>query len=246
MIREFRLQFSAQTLAGALWDYGEDVLAERALALTEDALRDVWRIATEFDDPDYPLPVEGPAPRLTKAHVMAFAGVAYFDGEVRPLTRLRRRPQRGRPPAYSETFVPPPIVPADSTPLPSIFVVGAIFVRGRRILATQRGYGDYAGWWEFPGGKVEPGEEPEAALAREIREEMDTEIRIDRFYCITEYDYPKFHLRMRCYLCTLPGEEVTLLEHAGARWVGRADVFTLKWLGADLPVIHKLICDGVI
>jgi len=128
----------------------------------------------------------------------------------------------------------------------SISVVGAIIVRDGKLLAAQRGYGDYAGWWEFPGGKVEPGEEPEAALVREIKEELDTEITIDRFFCVAEYDYPKFHLSMRCYLCTIIGKEVRLLEHSGAEWVGREDVFSLKWLGADLPVIERLVAEGVI
>jgi len=121
------------------------------------------------------------------------------------------------------------------------FVVGAILLRDRKIFATQRGYGDYIGWWEFPGGKVEPGEEPEAALKREIREELDAEIVIDRYFETTEYDYGDFYLTMRCYLCTLaPGEEVSLLEHLSARWVGRDEIHALKWLAADLPIIESL------
>ncbi|MDR3225835.1 MAG: (deoxy)nucleoside triphosphate pyrophosphohydrolase [Clostridiales Family XIII bacterium] len=122
-----------------------------------------------------------------------------------------------------------------------ISVVGAILLQSGKILAAQRGYGDYAGWWEFPGGKVEPGEEPEAALKREIKEELDAEIRIDRYFETTEYDYGDFYLSMRCYLCTLaPGEEVSLLEHLSAKWVGRDEVHTLKWLAADIPVIESL------
>jgi 8-oxo-dGTP diphosphatase len=121
------------------------------------------------------------------------------------------------------------------------FVVGAILLRDRKILATQRGYGDYAGWWEFPGGKVEAGEEPETALKREIKEELDAEIIIDRYFETTEYDYGNFYLSMRCYLCTLAsGEEVSLLEHLSAKWVGRDEVYALKWLAADIPIIKSL------
>jgi 8-oxo-dGTP diphosphatase len=130
--------------------------------------------------------------------------------------------------------------------LKTIHVVGAVIVRGGKVLATQRGYGDYAGWWEFPGGKIEPGEAPEAALRREIREELDTEISIGRFLCTTEYDYPKFHLSMRCYLCSIEGREIKLVEHKSAAWVNRDDIFSLKWLGADLPVIEHIISEGVI
>ncbi|MCL1897087.1 MAG: (deoxy)nucleoside triphosphate pyrophosphohydrolase [Clostridiales bacterium] len=128
----------------------------------------------------------------------------------------------------------------------TIYVAGAVIVKGYRLLATQRGYGDYAGWWEFPGGKIEPGEAPEAALVREIKEELDADILIDRFFCTTEYDYPKFHLSMRCYLCSLTGDGISLLEHSSALWLGRDDIYTVKWLGADLPVIEDLIMQGVI
>jgi 8-oxo-dGTP diphosphatase len=127
-----------------------------------------------------------------------------------------------------------------------IRVACAIIVRDGRVLSTQRGYGDYAGWWEFPGGKIEPGEAPEDALVREIREELDAEIAIDRFFCSTEHEYPKFHLVMQCYLCTLLSRDVRLLEHRGAAWVGHESAYALKWLEADLPVIEQLIAEGII
>ena len=133
-----------------------------------------------------------------------------------------------------------------SVGLKTVYVAGAIIIRDGKLLATQRGYGDYAGWWEFPGGKIEPGEEPEAALAREIKEELAADILIDEYFDTTEYDYPKFHLSMRCYLCSLIDEDISLLEHRSALWLGRDDVFSVKWLGADLPIIEKLIEQGLI
>ena len=128
----------------------------------------------------------------------------------------------------------------------TIKVAGAVIIRDRKLLATQRGYGDYAGWWEFPGGKVEPGEEPEAALARELGEELVADIAIGEYFDTVEYDYPQFHVSMRCYLCSLESEGVSLLEHSSAVWLGRDSIYSVKWLGADLPVIEKLIGQGII
>ena len=100
-----------------------------------------------------------------------------------------------------------------------IEVVAAIIVRDGRIFATQRGYGEWKDWWEFPGGKIEPGESTEDALKREIREELATEIEVDELLTTVEYDYPKFHLTMQCYLCTIISGDLTLLEHEDARWL---------------------------
>ena len=98
-----------------------------------------------------------------------------------------------------------------------IYVVAAIIKRDDEVFATQRGYGNYKDWWEFPGGKVETGETPEQALAREIREELAADISVDDYLKTVEYDYPEFHLSMACYWCTLKDERLTLLEHKAAR-----------------------------
>ena len=121
-----------------------------------------------------------------------------------------------------------------------IEVVAAIIRKEDKIFATQRGYGDFKNWWEFPGGKMEAGETPEEALKREIREELSTEIRVDKFICTVEYDYPKFHLTMHCFLCSLLTEALHLNEHEAAKWLTKEDWESVKWLPADLEVIEKL------
>ena len=121
-----------------------------------------------------------------------------------------------------------------------INVVAAIIVRDGKILATQRGYGEYKDGWEFPGGKVEPGETPEQALAREIREELDTEISVGEKLAQVEYDYPDFHLSMGCYLCAVRSGSLTLKEHESARWLGAEELDQVAWLPADLSVIELL------
>ena len=112
--------------------------------------------------------------------------------------------------------------------------------KGDKIFATQRGYGDFKDWWEFPGGKMEAGEAPEEALVREIREELSTEISVDEFLCTVEYDYPKFHLTMHCYLCSLQTDALHLNEHEAAKWLAKDDLYSVKWLPADLEVIEVL------
>ena len=119
-------------------------------------------------------------------------------------------------------------------------VVAALICRDGEVFATQRGYGDYKDWWEFPGGKVEPGETPEEALRREIREELDTEIEVGDYLMTIEYDYPDFHLSMRCYLCTITEGYPVLLEHEAARWLTADTLDTVSWLPADQTIIDRL------
>ena len=123
-----------------------------------------------------------------------------------------------------------------------IEVVAAIIRKGDKIFATQRGYGDFKDWWEFPGGKMEAGETPEEALKREIREELSAEISVGELLCTVEYDYPKFHLTMHCYLCTLVGEALHLNEHEAARWLTKEELDSVKWLPADEIVIGEVRC----
>lgn len=119
-------------------------------------------------------------------------------------------------------------------------VVAAIIQRDGLVYATQRGYGEWKDWWEFPGGKVEPGESREEALIREIREELIAEIKIGQQLCTVEYDYPTFHLVMHCYLCALASGQLTLLEHEAARWLSQQELDSVEWLPADKVVVEKL------
>ena len=146
-----------------------------------------------------------------------------------------------------------------------IEVVAAIIRKGDKIFATQRGYGDFKDWWEFPGGKMEAGESPEEALIREIHEELSTEISVDEFLCTVEYDYPNlavgracsrsenskqglvssrstaaFHLTMHCYLCSLLSEALHLNEHEAAKWLTNDELDSVEWLPADLEVVEKM------
>lgn len=119
-----------------------------------------------------------------------------------------------------------------------IEVVAAIIREGDRVLATQRGYGEFEGMWEFPGGKIEPGEERKEALKREIDEELAVEIEVEEFVCAVEYDYPNFHLTMHCYFCSIAKGEVELLEHKSARWLRRDELNSVEWLPADVGIIN--------
>ena len=109
-----------------------------------------------------------------------------------------------------------------------------------RIFATQRGYGDWKDYWEFPGGKIEPAETPQQALTREILEELDTRIIIERPVTTVEYDYPTFHLTMHCYWCSLAGPSPTLKEHEAARWLPKDQLRSVRWLPADLSILDLL------
>ena len=121
-----------------------------------------------------------------------------------------------------------------------IEVVAAIICDCNRIFATQRGYGEWKDWWEFPGGKMEPGETPEAALQREIREELATEISVENLITTVSYDYPNFHLTMHCYLCNVKSGSLTLLEHEAAKWLTRDELSSVKWLPADEEVVDMI------
>lgn len=121
-----------------------------------------------------------------------------------------------------------------------IEVVAAVIRKDGRVFATQRGYGDWKGWWEFPGGKIELGETPEEALRREIREELQADVSVDEFLCTVEYDYPKFHLTMHCYFCSLLSETFHLNEHEAAQWLKADELDNVRWLPADVMVVEEL------
>ena len=112
-----------------------------------------------------------------------------------------------------------------------------------RIFATQRGYGDYKDWWEFPGGKMEAGETPEEALKREIWEELETRIDVEKFVQTVEWGYPQFHLTMHCYLCHVESGHLELKEHEAAKWLNKDELESVNWLPADLKVIEKVRCE---
>ena len=122
----------------------------------------------------------------------------------------------------------------------TIRVVAAVIHKNGMIFATQRGYGAYKDYWEFPGGKIEPGETPEAALIREIKEELNTTISIERFLTTVEYDYPEFHLSMDCYWCSILEGNLDLIEHESASWLSSNHLHDVNWLPADLQVIERL------
>ena len=122
----------------------------------------------------------------------------------------------------------------------SIEVVAGIISDSGKIFATQRGYGDYKDFWEFPGGKMEPGETPQQALARELREELSVEVDVGEFVCTVEYDYPGFHLTMHCFYCSVTGGTLTLLEHEAAKWLDMEQIHSVDWLPADVVVVNAL------
>ena len=122
----------------------------------------------------------------------------------------------------------------------TIEVVAAIIHQDGKILATQRGYGEYKGWWEFPGGKMEPGETEEQAIVREISEELNVHIAVERKVCTVEYDYPQFHLVMHCFWCRLAGGVLELKEHQSAQWLEREQWNSVEWLPADVEVVEVL------
>lgn len=122
----------------------------------------------------------------------------------------------------------------------TIEVAAAIIVKDNKVFATQRGYGEFKDGWEFPGGKIEPGESAQEALVREIREELDVDIRVGKLLETVEYDYPEFHLTMHCFICELLSEEIVLKEHEDARWLKKDELDSVPWLPADITIIEKI------
>lgn len=119
----------------------------------------------------------------------------------------------------------------------TVNVVAALIINQDKVFATQRGYGEFKDGWEFPGGKIEPGETPEQALKREIQEELATEIRVEQPLITVEYDYPTFHLSMQCFLCKVERGNLTLLEHEAAKWLSYDELNSVDWLPADQVVV---------
>ena len=122
----------------------------------------------------------------------------------------------------------------------TIEVVAAIIIRDGKVFATQRGYGQWQGWWEFPGGKIESGERPQEALMREIQEELDAEIEVGDLLETVEWDYPDFHLTMHCFLCSLLSDSFHLNEHEAAAWLTPDDLHSVKWLPADEGLVDRI------
>ena len=122
----------------------------------------------------------------------------------------------------------------------TINVVAAIIRDSDRVFATQRGYGEFKDGWEFPGGKVEEGETPQDALKREIEEELETEIEVGDYLTTIEYDYPKFHLSMKCYWAKIVEGKPVLLEHEAAKWLTKETLDSVEWLPADITIIDKV------
>ena len=122
----------------------------------------------------------------------------------------------------------------------TVRVVAAVIRKDDKIFATQRGYGEFKDGWEFPGGKIEEGETPEQALAREIKEELDTEIQVGKLIDTIEYDYPSFHLFMDCFWCEIMQGGLELKEHEAARWLSKEDLYSVDWLPADVGVVERV------
>ena len=121
-----------------------------------------------------------------------------------------------------------------------IKVVAAVIFQDGKVFATQRGYGPFKDRWEFPGGKIEAGESPEEALRREISEELETEIEVGELIDTIEYDYPDFHLSMKCYACRIISGDLHLVEHEAARWLNADQLDSVDWLPADITLIPKI------
>lgn len=122
----------------------------------------------------------------------------------------------------------------------TIRVVAAVIKKEDKIFATQRGYGEFKGGWEFPGGKIEDGETPQQALIREIQEELNTEVQVGKLIETIEYDYPNFHLSMDCFWCEIVQGGLELKEHEAAKWLTKEKLYSVEWLPADVGLIEKI------
>lgn len=122
----------------------------------------------------------------------------------------------------------------------TVRVVAAIIINDGKVFVTQRGYGEFKDGWEFPGGKIDAGETPEEALVREIKEELDTEVEVKELLETVEYDYPKFHLSMDCFICKIKAGKLVLKEHEASKWLTKETLDSVEWLPADLELIEKI------
>lgn len=122
----------------------------------------------------------------------------------------------------------------------TVRVVAAIIIENGKVFATQRGYGEFKDGWEFPGGKIEPGETPEEAIVREIKEELDTEVEVIELLDTVEYDYPNFHLSMGCFICKIKSGDLVLKEHEAAKWLTKDTLGNLEWLPADMGLVGEI------
>lgn len=122
----------------------------------------------------------------------------------------------------------------------TVRVVAAIIIENDKVFATQRGYGEFKDGWEFPGGKIEPGETPEEAIVREIKEELDTEVEVIELLDTVEYDYPNFHLSMGCFICKIKSGDLVLKEHEAAKWLTKDTLGSLEWLPADMGLVGEI------
>lgn len=122
----------------------------------------------------------------------------------------------------------------------TVRVVAAIIIENGKVFATQRGYDEFKDGWEFPGGKIEPGETPEEAIVREIKEELDTEVEVIELLDTVEYDYPNFHLSMGCFICKIKSGDLVLKEHEAAKWLTKDTLGSLEWLPADMGLVGEI------
>lgn len=122
----------------------------------------------------------------------------------------------------------------------TVRVVAAIIIENGKVFATQRGYGEFKDGWEFPGGKIEPGETPEEAIVREIKEELDTEVEVIELLDTVEYDYPTFHLSMGCFICKIKSGDLVLKEHEAAKWLTKDTLGSVNWLPADMGLVGEI------